>query len=254
MRNTFISTIALVLFLLPLATLGERKQSLQTTGTFKIEDPLGEPVSGMELLVIEPEQSDDIYETDSGGVANVTFMGSGELEKFVLQGKLPPLYQNLYIFGILPGDVESFQYTTFIGTRSQARIFGQILDLPYNRSNAYVVVGIDTLEDRSKGLQPSNLKPAVGASAIMEGDLKYGDPFIFNPRIQQPGNTIEKHGSSWITYPDVEPGEAEIVVTPPEKSQCGISPAFIGTLKESIKIKTYPDSVTIVSFVCTGGM
>ena len=243
-----------LLVVFPLIACGG-KDLQQTVGIFKIEAPTGEPVVGMALRVLEPSGSEDTkYKTDDSGFANVTFEVEEQPATFILQSSELPLYQNLYIFGILPREAESFQYTTFIGPRSEARLIGHIINLPYNKSNAYVVVGIDVLEDSSKGLQPSNLKPAVNASATMSGDIQYGDPFVFTPRIQQPGNTIEKHGSSWITFPDVTPGEAEIIVTPPDGNRCGISPGFIESFGQPMKIKTYADSITIVSFVCTGGI
>ena len=103
-----------------------------------------------------------------------------------------------------------------------------------------------------RSLPSSMEQPSLGLP--INGDIQYGDPFVFTPRIQQPGNTIEKHGSSWITFPDVTPGEAEIIVTPPDGNRCGISPGFIESFGQPMKIKTYADSITIVSFVCTGGV
>ena len=129
---------------------------------------------------------------------------------------------------------------------------GHIINSPYNISNGYVVVGMDQLKDPAQKLTPSNLSPAIGASALLEG-MESAEPFTFTPQLTQPGNTVEKHGSSWVTWPDVQPGSGVVEVEDPQGAgkRCGVSPGFLDSLGMKMAVAVYPDSISVVSYICT---
>jgi hypothetical protein len=232
------------------------------TGMFKIETPTGEPIENMGLRHY-PYDDNNIFLTNEAGKVNVT--GFVPRQEFVIEGKMatrsvddgPSLYQPLFIYGIASST--DFYYTSFIGTRAQARATGAMIDVPYNSSNGYVVVGMDKMENPSQGLEPTNLKPAVGATCDLQGVEMGSSPFVFTPKIQM-GSTVEPHGSSFVTYADVVPGKGEVMVTysPPSRFRsrpgvCGVSPGFVESLGNTVSqpIQVFPDSITVVSYVCS---
>ena len=235
------------------------------TGWFKVETPSGEPIQGMILRHYPYNtadfQGDVFFVTDQEGKANVT--GFIPMQNFVIEGIMSPYettnslsskYQKLYIYG--RSSSIDFYYTTYLGTRAQAILTANLIGIPYNSSNGYVVVGMDIMEDPHLGLVPSNLEPAVGATSTLSGLRHGGEPFIFAPRIET-GSTVQPHGSSFVTYPDVVPGNGNVSVTynPPSFScgpicQCGVSPGFTESLGETLPVEVFPDSISVVSYVC----
>lgn len=238
--------------------------SCTVTGMFKIETPSGEPIQGMVLRHYPYDATNYEYNapfvTDQQGKVNVT--GFVPKRNFVIEGIMSPYdsakplsskYQKLYIYG--KSSSIDFYYTTYLGTRTQAILTSKLIGIPYNSSNGYVVVGMDIMEDPHMGLVPSNLEPAVGATSTLSG-LQSGKPFIFAPRIET-GSTVQPHGSSFVTYPDVTPGHGNVTVTYASSlsscgsfCQCGVSPGFAESLNETQPIEVFPDSISIISYVC----
>jgi len=232
------------------------------TGSFKVESPSGEPIQGMELrhFPFDADLQNGAFVTDQEGKVNVT--GFIPMHNFVIQGVMPSYdsnletstYQKLYIYG--RSSSTDFYYTTYLGTRAEARLISKLIDTPYNASNGFIVVGMDIMEDPHMGLEPSNLEPAVGATSTLSGLEQGGKPFVFAPGIEI-GSTIQPHGSSFVTYPNIVPGNGKVTVnySPPSfssgaLSQCGVSPGFAESLSDSQPIEVFSDSISVVSYVC----
>ena len=111
--------VTMLLVLLCLMVLLPLTQQHEITGVFKIESPSGDPVSEMRVYLTDPSSSSSVSSatTDANGMANLTGFLPGQ--QFIVQALKPPFYQPLFIFGIAPQGSESFQYTTFIGTRTE---------------------------------------------------------------------------------------------------------------------------------------
>ena len=239
--------------------------SCTVTGKFKVETPSGEPIQGMLLRHYPYDtanfQQNVSFVTDQEGMVDVT--GFIPMHNFVIEGVMPPYdtkislsskYQKLYVYG--RSSSINFYYTTYLGTRAQAMITSKLVGTAYNASNGYVVVGMDMMGDPRMGLVPSNLEPAVGATSTLSGLQYGGEPFIFAPGIET-GSTVQPHSSSFVTYPDVVPGNGDVSVTysPPSSlcgplCQCGVSPGFTEPHSETQPIEVFPDSISVVSYVC----
>lgn len=226
-------------------------------GTFKIESPAGDPIANMKLNLLSSQSGivnsaasffNSVY-TDEDGKA-VIFVETNA--SFAVQGIKRPEFQDMYIYGTA-GDIE-FNYTTYMGTRAEAKAMAALSDMvpPYDASTGYLVVGMDMLRDPDAGLVPSNLIPAVGASASVYNVPTPYAAFIFDPKITA-SQTITNRSSSFVTYPNVGanvPGQA--VASNAEEAgenTCTISPGFISQVPPQV-IEVFPDSVTIVSFLC----
>ena len=140
-----------------------------------------------------------------------------------------------------------------MGTRAQAYALAKVINIPYNASNGYFVIGMDVLDDPSQGLTPSNLLPAVGTSATIS-EIYSSPPVIFAPRPQE-GNSVVAHGSSFVTWADVipnmdTPGSGIVSIQPADGQKCVLSPGF--TTQDSAEpIVAFPDSVTVVCYICS---
>jgi hypothetical protein len=211
-------------------------------GIFKLESPSGVPVDGMSLVNLSDEAPAEV--TDSEGRAILVLQPDFD---FVIKGTKPPMYQDLFIFG-RTGSVD-FNYTTYMGTRAEAEILARFIDEPYNASLGYIVVGMDNLRDPAKGLAPSNLEPAVGASALIDIP-ESGAPFIFDLRPAE-GNTITEKSGSFVTFPNVLANiEGVAVSIAPNGQECLISPGLQDQSSPQAVV-AFPDSVSVVSFICT---
>lgn len=227
----------------------------------KVESPTGELVDGMILSAGGLEK----WRTNKEGQVNVTVRdplihangGESDGFDFIITGK-KELYPTLAIFGRVPGPDASavlspFRYTTFIGTRAEQRALGAIIGLPYDSSLGYIVVGMDVMDDPALGLTPSNLSPAVGASAYIEG-IESADgsdsAFVFAPG-PVGGHEVLPRGSSFVTFPNMVPGtEGTVVVVPPDGMSCRLSPDVLASGDVVAAVQAFPDAVSVVSYVC----
>lgn len=230
-------------------------------GTFQIKSAFGNAIPGFELCVIVPNTDDD--------VANATYFGCQEtpvvtdengkaiLElksnaPFLLRGRKPPTFQDLYIFGISTTAPNDFEYITYMGTRAEAKVLAKWIHQPYNASLGYIVVGMDRIlqEDHNH----SHLEPAVGASATVTG-IQGGLPFVYNALgLPVHGSTVTLHGSSFVTWPGMQPGKDHqergmVHVSPPTNMDCEVSPGVKSSVAD-LPIRVFEDAVTVVSFTC----
>lgn len=247
-KSMFLATIFIMnmVIILGLGTTNGDKSTV--LGQLKIEEPTGKPIEGMLISLFtingNPPDLDTEWFTDDSGMVNVTIP---ENSNFGLKGRKYPEFQDLYIYGSSRNF--DFQYTTFMGSRLQAQLLANVISVPYNVSNGYIVLGMDFLEDVTKGYTPSNLKPAIGTSAYIAG-IKSSPPVIFDPRVEQ-GNSVLPHGSSFITWPDVASGTSgQVRIQPAANQQCFVSPGLTSTATAQ-PIYAFPDSVTVVSYICS---
>jgi len=233
-----ISTWFFLLFTLSLT------MAVSVPGLFKIESPLGAPIAGMKLTVpAYPNSTGNI--TDEKGRATLFLPAN---QDFVVRITKPPHYQDLWIFG--KTEAASFNYTTFMGTRAEAKVLALLDRSIYDASRGYIVAGMDVLRDPAAGLAPSNLVAAVGATAVVDG-LNGSAPFIFEGLSPFPvrSSTLTSKSSSFVTYPNVIPGVGKASTQPPPGAHCAVSPAYRSETWTQ-QIQVYPDSVSVISFVC----
>ena len=62
------------------------------------------------------------------------------------------------------------------------------------------------------------------------------------------GNILVEGGSSFVFFPNIEPGQATISITPPENVSCSSYPA--GNNGEGFTVDVYADTVSIAVFQC----
>lgn len=63
-------------------------------------------------------------------------------------------------------------------------------------------------------------------------------------------NEVVDNGSSFVTYPDIETNTSgSLLVLPPINKDCFLSPGF-GKQNDFQPIFTFPDSITVVSYLC----
>jgi hypothetical protein len=221
-------------------------------GKFKVESPTGEPVVGMALSIF-PGGKDVL--TDDTGIAEISVVKSSF---FVVRGR-KELYQTLYIFG-KSSEADMFNYTSFMGSRAEARALSRLVGIPFDPSLGTVVIGLDKLVDPEKGLAPSNLSPAVGSSAVLKGvgaaeGAEYSEPFVFAPRLTN-GTTVLPHASSFITYLNRVPTTTSTSTGPsamaiaPAGQKCLFSPGMGSQEPELQPVEVYADAVSVVSFIC----
>lgn len=91
-----------------------------------------------------------------------------------------------------------------------------------------------------------DLSPVYGATV----DLSVSEQaFVFAPQARpEEGNTLLTGGSSFVFFPNVEPGQADISVIPPENVACKSYPA--GEAWSDFTVDVYADTVSIVVFQC----
>jgi hypothetical protein len=176
----------------------------------------------------------DLVTTDSNGRAVLALPSD---TPFVVRGVKTPAYQDLFIFGV-SGSAD-FRYVTYMGTREEAKVLARLIRHPYNTSLGYIVVGMDI------SVNPPDLEPAVGASAFISG-ISGGKPFIYNGIKPEDGQTVLPTGTSFVTWPDMTPGEiGQVSATPPAGQNC-----VVPNGQNEIQVQAYPDAVSVVSYLC----
>ena len=208
-------------------------------GVFKIESPSGKPVAGM---VLRSSLNSTATVTDSNGEAVISLPPN---QDFIVHGQKPPSYQELYIFG--RAGSEPFNYTTYMGTRLEAQLLARLAGDPYDPSLGYIVVGLDALKDPDAGLAPSNLIPAIGATALVQGINGSAPAFVLDGIMPVQTQTISSSSNSFVTFPNKVPGAGVASAQPPAGQRCAISP---GMGAQPQKVTAFPDAVSVVSFVC----
>ena len=213
------------------------------SGRFKVETPFGK---GVDMTLSYGKET---VRTGSDGVAEFTCLDTG---RFVVKGVPSDAnkYQDLYIFGTAQ---EAFNYTTFFGTRDQARAVFRTLGINFSAERGIVVVGLDVSSDGSN--QPETLEPAIGAGS----DLQYQDaaageqpqPFVYVGALPQFGADITAQSQSFVTYPNCPVGTSSVVaLSPPQPARtCLLSPGRPSPQHE-LDFQVYADSISVISYIC----
>jgi len=230
-----------------LAHVGRFAAGASVNGLFKVEGIFGGGVSGMSLSVISPTDCNSTAVTDHEGKAMLAVTAA---KGFIVHGTNLAGYQDLFIFGFA-GAVH-FNYTTYMGSRLEAKLLGHLAGLPYNASLGYIILGMDNIRDPVAGLAPSNLVGAAGATAIING-ISGQPPFIFEGVDPFPvqTSTITARSTSFVTFPNMVPGVQGLAdVKAPKGQHCVVSPGYVGPVRLMQQIESFPDAVSVVSFVC----
>ena len=61
-----------------------------------------------------------------------------------------------------------------MGTRAQAYALAKVINIPYNASNGYFVIGMDVLDDPSQGLTPSMCNNRIHLLLSLHQDRRKG--------------------------------------------------------------------------------
>lgn len=211
------------------------------SGRFKVETPFGK---GVDMTLSCGKES---VRTDSDGVANFACLDAG---RFVVKG-VPSdssKYQDLYIFGTAQ---TAFNYTTFFGTRDQAKAVFRTLGIDFNVERGIAVVGLDVSSDGSN--QPESLEPAVGAGSALHysapNQNEEPQPFVYIGALPQFGAEITAQSQSFVTYPNVPVGTSKVTATPTPTSPCLLSPGLPSPQQE-LDFQVYADSISVISYIC----
>jgi hypothetical protein len=227
---------------------GEQKGCSQ--GLFTVESPFGTKLPGFVLSNIDggPDSDSGSVTTDENGHASLCVANG----LFTVQGLAPhngEKYQNMYIQGYADG---AFNYTTYYGTRLQSREVLRILDVPYDLTAGWVVVGIDVSDDGSN--TPASLQPAIGAHADMTELMGTPQPYVFRGTKPTWGNTITPDAQSFITFINVPPAAdagVQMGVGSYVHQDCQLAPGLpSASLVASLPVIVHPDSITIISYIC----
>ena len=110
----------------------------------------------------------------------------------------------------------------------------------------YNMLGIEADPEKSiliVALDHPNLSPAVGAMA--EIDANHDGAFVMSGFGVEFSNIVTSSGG-FVAFPNVEPGEVSIEITPPEGKSCW----FHSVGGEGATVQVAPQQATVAFFVC----
>lgn len=162
--------------------------------------------AGMEGVAVWSTEDDEAT-TSADGRASVAVRAEDTFEVLLQRtGAADHL-----LFG--PTGMEDFTVVTFMATTTLMSAVSGMLGVPIEDDLGIVVVGIDH----------DDLSPAVGASASLSGS--HGDPWLLGPAGASFGDTIQPGGMGMVAFPNVEPGQVTVSVSPPTDMTCEAFPA-----------------------------
>lgn len=136
------------------------------------------------------------------------------------------------LFG--PTGAEDFTYITFMATQTLVTGVSTMLGATIEEGTGVVVVGIDY----------DNLAPAVGASADLDGE--HGEPWVLTSTGASFGDTILPGAMGMVAFSNVQPGDVNVSVTPPDGADCTAYPG--GGEMPAAPVEA--EMVTVVTFHC----
>ena len=207
-----------------------------------MESPLG---SAIEIVL---SYNDVKSRADSNGIATFDCMKPNDY--FVVKGypNDTEKFQDMYIYGFTGST--AFNYTTFYGTRAQAKAVFHTLDIDFDPSAGIAVVGLDISNDGSN--EPSSLVAAVGAGSTLhyDGVDAIPTPFIYEGAIPKFGSQITERSQSFVTYPNIPTkSKNALLATSPNGLNCLLSPGLQYPQNELV-FEVVADSITVVSYIC----
>jgi len=130
---------------------------------------------------------------------------------------------------------DNFEVVGFLVDRSTTNTVFSFMNVSQSSDKGIVVAALDE----------SDLSPAVGAAALLEGSSD--DAFIFaGSGMPQSGNTITQGGSSFVFFPNVEVGNWSVEAFGMENMTCIAFPS--GESTHSVSVEA--DAVSVVVFSC----
>ena len=177
--------------------------------------------------------------TDESGTAELPVLSNDTYRLSASIGDLEHIYQGV-------AGEEDFLIVGFLVDRSTTVQVFQLLessnpeiDLEHDSSTGVVVVAMDT---------PS-LAPAIGAQAelVVDGSA-FDKSFIFGPAYPELGDTIISGGGSFVFFPNVPAGTAEITATGANGTSCRSAPG--GSTNGRFTVDVEADTVSVAVFVC----
>ena len=183
--------------------------------------------SGMADVTVE-NAAEDTATTDSSGSATLSVPAD---DTFSILLQRSDAIDHL-LFG--PTGPEDFSYVTFMATQVLVSGVSAMLGATIEEGTGVVVVGIDY----------DNLAPAVGASADLDGE--HGEPWVLTSTGASFGDTILPGAMGMVAFSNVQPGDVNVSVTPPDGADCT---AFPGG-GEMPAAPVQADLVTVVTFHC----
>ena len=163
-------------------------------------------------------------------------------------GKIPVLVEQSAIYNIHAGTPSTMNhiYQGWSG-EEDFELVGYLVDTATTQS-VYASLGLEL--ETGKGivvaaLDYSDLSPVYGATAALSVSEQ---AFIFTQYRPEEGNTLVQGGSSFVFFPNVEPGQADISITPPQGVACKSYPG--GQDWYDFTINVYADTVSVAVFQC----
>lgn len=183
--------------------------------------------SGMADVTVE-NAAEDTATTDGSGSATLAVPAD---DTFSILLQRSDAIDHL-LFG--PTGTEDFSYVTFMATQALVSGVSVMLGATIEEGTGVVVVGIDY----------DNLAPAVGASADLDGE--HGEPWVLTSAGVSFGNTILPGAMGMVAFSNVQPGDVNVSVTPPDGADCTAHPGG----GEMPAAPVQADMVTVVTFHC----
>ena len=150
MMLKFLIYVGIFFSMLSRVACSEKTETSNISINFKVESPGGKGLSYCMVNELATEEQEPCVTAD--GRCNIALPQN---TPFSIYGKaLDPEYQDLYIIGS-SGEAPGFNYTTYMGTRNEAKAVYKLLDLEYSAESGIIVVGVDISNDGSN--QPSTL-------------------------------------------------------------------------------------------------
>jgi len=183
--------------------------------------------AGMEGVDVETSVGETAT-TDSDGAATVPVEANGSFSlRLTRDGALDHL-----LFG--PTADDDFEYITFLSTEALFDSVLAMLGATHESGTGVVVVGIDY----------DDLQPVVGASATIS--LNHDAPWVLSSNGAAYGDTVPSNGMGMVAFPNVQPGDVSVTVSPPGGTECTAFPGG-GEMPDA---PVEPDVVTVVTFHC----
>ena len=188
---------------------------------------------------------------DNSNQSEIPIYSSFENEERLTEddGKIPVLVEQNAIYNIHAGTSATMNhiYQGWAG-QDDFTLVGYLVDRATTESvYAYLQLELEA----GKGivvaaLDYSDLSPVYGAEAEISNSEQ---AFIFGTQgLPAEGNILTEGGASFVFFPNVEPGQATISITPPENVSCASYPS--GSDGDNFTVDVYADTVSVAVFQC----
>lgn len=227
-------TLVLLLLLPACAPVGDDDDSATpapepVTAALRALDAFGGAVEA-DVTIVDGAFDEDTAETDDSGDVEIVLTAEAPFRvRFAASGYAPH-----ELVGVATDD---FAFTTLMGSRAaESQVYG-LLDLTPDDSKGTLVVDLHADDGAS---------PATGGSVSIDAD--HDAPFVFVGSGPQTGSTLVPGASTFVTFPNVEPGAVTITPELPDGA-CLVGPAR--DPEQDQRTWDVPaDTVVVIDFVC----